>query len=262
MPGWAKPVGKPARATFTLTTKPQSAHVEDLVIEGAGGGVKGTLDFDGGDLQSANFSSYGFSDGDKATLKAERGQDGTLRVTMRGDVYDARGFVKTTTSSLSDQNTKSQMMDIDLDIKLGAIVGFNGEALRSLDLKLSRRAGQIRTFGMNAKIGAIALVGDLRGRGGRQVIYLETNDAGSLFRFSDIYSRMIGGQMWVAMDPPAPGSPRGMGSSTSVISQCAAKLSSNMRWRGRRTRPPMASNFRACGSSSRAVLARSRCATA
>ena len=207
LPGWAKPVGKPARATFTLTTKPQSAHVEDLVIEGAGGGVKGTLDFDGGDLQSANFSSYGFSDGDKATLKAERGQDGTLRVTMRGDVYDARGFVKTTTSSLSDQNTKSQMMDIDLDIKLGAIVGFNGEALRSLDLKLSRRAGQIRTFGMNAKIGRdLALVGDLRGRpGGRQVIYLETNDAGSLFRFSDVYSRMNGGQMWVAMDPPAPG---------------------------------------------------------
>jgi hypothetical protein len=207
LPGWAKPVGKPARATFTLATKPQSVRVEDLVIEGAGGGVKGTIEFDGGELQSANFPSYGFSDGDKATLKAERGQDGTLRVTMRGDVYDARGFVKTTTSGPADQNTKSQMMDIDLDIKLGAVVGFNGEALRSLDLKLSRRAGQIRTFGMNAKIGRDAvLVGDLRGRpGGRQVIYLETNDAGSLFRFSDVYARMVGGQMWVAMDPPSPG---------------------------------------------------------
>jgi hypothetical protein len=207
LPGWVKPVGKPARATFTLATKPQSVHVEDLVIEGAGGGVKGTLDFDDGTLQAANFSSYGFSDGDKATLKAERGQDGTLRVTMRGDVYDARGFVKTTTGGSSDQNTKSQMMDIDLDIKLGAVVGFNGEALRSLDLRLSRRAGQIRTFGMNAKIGRDSvLVGDLRGRaGGRQVIYLETSDAGSLFRFSDIYARMNGGQMWVAMDPPAPG---------------------------------------------------------
>ena len=126
---------------------------------------------------------------------------------MRGDVYDARGFVKTTTGGPSDQNTKSQMMDIDLDIKLGAIVGFNGEALRSLDLKLSRRAGQIRTFGMNAKLGRDSvLVGDLRGRpGGRQVIYLETSDAGALFRFSDVYARMTGGQMWVAMDPPAAG---------------------------------------------------------
>ena len=47
LPGWVKPVGKPARATFTLATKPQSVRIEDLVIEGAGGGVKGTLDFDG-----------------------------------------------------------------------------------------------------------------------------------------------------------------------------------------------------------------------
>ena len=38
--------------------------------------------------------------------------------------------------------------------------------------------------------------------GGKPVVYLETNDAGALFRFTDTYPRMIGGQMWVAMDPP------------------------------------------------------------
>ena len=38
-------------------------------------------------------------------------------------------------------------------MKLGAVVGFNGEALRSLELKMSRRAGEIRSFGLNAKIG-------------------------------------------------------------------------------------------------------------
>src|SRR5581483_11629073 len=31
----------------------------------------------------------------------------------------------------------------------------------------------------------------------------ETQDAGALFRFTDLYPRMYGGQMWVAMDPPA-----------------------------------------------------------
>src|SRR4029077_7969192 len=46
-PGGTKPAGKPARATFTLVTKPQSTRIEDLLIEGAGGGVKGTIDFDG-----------------------------------------------------------------------------------------------------------------------------------------------------------------------------------------------------------------------
>ena len=61
LPGWVKPAGKPARATFTLTTKPQSTRIDDLVIEGAGGGVKGTVEFDGsGELQSANFPSTAF----------------------------------------------------------------------------------------------------------------------------------------------------------------------------------------------------------
>ncbi len=45
-------------------------------------------------MQSANFPSYGFSDGDRASLKVERGGEGALRVIMRGDVYDGRGFVK------------------------------------------------------------------------------------------------------------------------------------------------------------------------
>jgi hypothetical protein len=46
----------------------------------------------------------------------------------------------------------------------------------------------------------------MRGRGqgqGRDVIYIETNDAGAFFRFNDIYTKMIGGQLALAMDPPS-----------------------------------------------------------
>ncbi len=90
-------------------------------------------------------------------------------------------------------------------MKLGAVVGFNGEALRSLDLKMSRRAGEIRSFGLSAKIGRDAtLTGELRGRpGGRQVVVLQSTDAGALFRFTDVYSRMTGGQMAITMDAPS-----------------------------------------------------------
>ena len=46
----------------------------------------------------------------------------------------------------------------------------------------------------------------MRGRnsngGGKPVIYIESSDAGSLFRLTDTYPRMMGGQMWIAMDPP------------------------------------------------------------
>ena len=169
LPGWAKPSGKPARATFTLTTKPQSIRIEDLLIEGSGSGVKGSIDLDGsGEVQSAHFPAYGFSDGDRASLKIDRAADGALRVVMRGEVYDGRGFVKTAAGAASSNpNGKHRAVDVDVDMKLGAVVGFNGEALRSVDLKMSRRAGEIRSFGLNAKIGRDAtLTGDLAARRG------------------------------------------------------------------------------------------------
>jgi hypothetical protein len=212
LPGWAKPAGKPARASFTLTTKAQAIHIDDLLIEGAGGGVKGTIDLDGsGEVQSANFPAYGFSDGDRSTLKIERAGDGALRVIMRGDVYDGRSFVKTTAGAAGagptpSANAKRRPLDVDLDMKLGAVVGFNGEALRSVDLKMSRRGGEVRSFSLTAKIGRDAtLTGALRGAraGGRQVIDLESSDAGAFFRFTDVYARMTGGQMSVAMEAPS-----------------------------------------------------------
>jgi hypothetical protein len=70
---------------------------------------------------------------------------------------------------------------------------------------MSRRAGHIRSFAMASKIGRdTPLNGDLRvrSRDNHQVIFFETDDAGALFRFTDMYPRMYGGQMWVAMDPP------------------------------------------------------------
>ena len=51
-----------------------------------------------GGIQSASLTNFNLSDGDKATLRAERGPDGALRVQVRGDVYDGRGFIKSSMS--------------------------------------------------------------------------------------------------------------------------------------------------------------------
>jgi len=202
LPGWNKPAGRSVKSSFTLVKQAQGTKFEDIVIEGQGASLKGSLEVDASsELMSVNFPVFSLSGGDKVSLKAERATDGTLKVTMHGEVYDGRNFVKT---SLSDQKKKGGIGDLDLDIRIGAVAGFHGETLRGLDLKLSRRAGQIRSFALNAKLGRdTPLIGDLRGRGGgRDVIYFETNDAGAMFRFIDLYPRMHGGQLWVALDPP------------------------------------------------------------
>ena len=204
LPGWVKPAGRPARATYTLLKNGKSTRIDDLSIDGSGATVRGSVELDGtNEIVSANFPVFALSDGDKVTLKADRGPDGALRVAMRGDVYDGRNFVK---SSLANTDkAKQKQEDLDLEIKVGTVAGHNGETLRGLDLKLSRRGGRIRTFNLISKIGRdTPLNGDLRvrARDNHQVIYFETDDAGALFRFTDMYPRMFGGQMWVAMDPP------------------------------------------------------------
>ena len=215
LPGWVKPAGKPAHATYTLFKTGKSAHIDDLAIAGSGTNVKGSVELDGaGDIVSANFPVFSLSDGDKATLKADRAGDGMLRVTMRGDVFDEINFVKSSLAGDASDKSKPKQEDLDLDIKLGTVVGNNGETLRGLDLKLARRGGHIRSFSMNAKIGRdTPLNGDLRlrSRDNHQVIYFETDDAGALFRFTDMYPRMFGGKMWVAMDPPTPDHPPQIG---------------------------------------------------
>ena len=56
-----------------------------------------------------------------------------------------------------DPKSKS-IADIDLDIKIGAVAGFNGEALRGLDLRIVRRAGVVRSFNLNGKLGVDASI--------------------------------------------------------------------------------------------------------
>jgi hypothetical protein len=73
-----------------------------------------------------------------------------------------------------------------------------------------RRVGPL---GLSAKIGRDApLTGDLRARPGyRQAVVVETADAGALLRFTDIYSRMNGGQLMLTMDAPSADNPAQQG---------------------------------------------------
>jgi hypothetical protein len=204
LPGWSKSPGQTGRATFTLVNNPTGTRFEDLAVEAPNTSVKGMVEVDTvGQVVTASFPVFSLANGDKTTLKADRGPDGTLRVTVRGDVFDGRGFIKSTLTGPGSSKQKADK-DVDLDVKLGAVIGFHGETLRGLDLRLSRRSSTITSLALNGTLGRnTPLAGDLRRRGnqGRQVVFIETSDAGAFFRFNDIYPKIIGGDMWVALDP-------------------------------------------------------------
>src|SRR5437868_10222581 len=176
LPGWVKVPGKSGKATFSVVKKEQSTLFQDIVVDGGGVSIKGSLEVDAnGELMNANFPTYSPSEGDKTSLRAERGTDGVVKVMMRGDVFDGRGFLKSAiTGKEADPKSKSRNIDLDIDLKLGAVQGFNGEALRSVDAKFSRRNGIVKSFMLNGKVGHDTPVNaELRGRSqgqGRDVI--------------------------------------------------------------------------------------------
>jgi AsmA-like C-terminal region/Protein of unknown function len=203
--GWSKAQNRPARATFTYLGRGKPTRLEDVVFEGNGASIRGSVEFDqNGDFAAGTFPVFGLADGDKASLQLERTPDNLYKITMRGDTFDGRNFIKALMSGSPDTKQRRPPIDIDVDAKVGAVAGFKGEVLRNLDLHVTRRGGAIRNLTATARFaGEGVLQGELRGRPGeRQIVYLESTDAGALFRFSDTYSRMVGGQMWIAMDPP------------------------------------------------------------
>lgn len=204
VPGWSKPAGKQARLTAKATVTSAGTKLDDLVVSGQGVNIRGTVELDSkAGLISANLPTFQLSDGDKASVKVEN-TDGVMKVTVRGEVIEARAFLKHLLESPVAGQPNEKPLDIDLDVNLGVVVGNNGETMRQAVLKLSRRGGDLRAFTLGALVGRDGGVnGDLAPQGnGRPKLRVATSDAGALLRFINLYARIYGGDMWIDVDAP------------------------------------------------------------
>ena len=204
IPGWSKPVGKPARLTAKANMTPNGTRLDDLVVTGTGVNIRGTVELDSKAAPiSANLPTFQLSDGDKASVKVENA-DGVMKITVRGEVIEARAFLKDMLDAPIAGRKDEKPIDIDLDVNLGVVVGNNGEAMRQAVLKLSRRDGDMRVFSLGALVGREGgVTGDLKPRdNGRPLLRVATSDAGALLRFIDLYSRIYGGDLWIDVDAP------------------------------------------------------------
>lgn len=204
VPGWSKPAGKPARLTAKATLTSSGTRLDDLVVTGQGVNIRGSVELDSKSaLVSANLPTFQLSDGDKASVKVENA-DGALKITVRGEVIEARAFLKNLMEAPIAGQQNAKPADIDLDVKLGVVVGNNGETMRQAALTMSRRNGDLRAFSLGALVGRDGGVnGDLATQGnGRPRLRVATTDAGALLRFINLYARIYGGDMWVDIDAP------------------------------------------------------------
>ncbi|PSC05787.1 hypothetical protein SLNSH_07360 [Alsobacter soli] len=204
LPGWVKTPGKAAKASFRLDTDAEGSTLDEFTLDGGGPvSAKGQLRIGAdGSIAAARLSSLRLSAGDDMRVDLER-QGASSRVTLRGSSVDARPVLKALMSP--GASPMASPGDFDLDLKVNAIQGLNGETITGVDGRMGIRAGEFRDFRLSGRFAGAPVSGQLaRDESGRLGIVVESANAGAFFRFFDIYRRMQGGAMLVQITGAAP----------------------------------------------------------
>lgn len=197
IPGLVKPAGKSARASFVISPEAGGISVESFAFDSAvGAQARGSMEFDKTDtIKSARFTQLRLSPGDDMKVDADMTKD-ALQLTVRGSSIDSRPFIKSVFGSELPTGDQTGSRDIDLDLKSPLVTGNNRQALTNVELRVSRRSGNLRNLQLQAKSGRSPLTaGLMRGQGGNPYVSLATSDAGGLLSFLDIYRRMESGKL-------------------------------------------------------------------
>ncbi len=152
---------------------------------------------------SADIGKLGLRRGDSISLTLKRDK-GTSVVTVRGKQFDLRGLIA---QLRSPDDLRTSVPDLTLDAKVETVIGNNNEVLKNAALLIKTRDGGITQVDVKGSLSntplAASYVDDERGAR----LSMTSTDAGKFFRFVDLYTRGIGGQIRLAGQTIGPDGP-------------------------------------------------------
>jgi len=195
LPGFVKPIGKPAKASFTLINDLSGPDLENFVFDGGTAYAKGTIELDTvGGMERLKLTQVRLSPGDDMQIMAEQTKD-LLKLSISGKSVDAKPFLRLLTTGTAPRAGSGPSKDFDVDLKANLVAGYNNQTASNVTLRMGRRSGQIRLFNLNGKFGKDNVLGSVVRVQGEPQISLATNDGGALLTFFDLYKRMEGGKL-------------------------------------------------------------------
>ena len=207
--GWTKGKGIPGTATFTLTNDEGRIALSDFKLRGETFAVEGELRLAGGELVEARFGKVALNRGDDATMSLTK-QGGGYAIKVEGAAFDARSVIKLYLAETEKAEKAVESVPITLDAAVARTSGFGREVLSDVNVKLRGTGTDLGTLQISARTasgGKIGIVNDTDS-GGRSV-RIDSDDAGALVRFLNIYEYMQGGVIRVALAATAKGPLRG-----------------------------------------------------
>jgi hypothetical protein len=203
IPGIAKAAGRPGKAAFTYVVDAEGPDLEDLIVEAGPVTAKGRVSLTKqNEFSSASFSQLKISPGDNLTKVEVSREGGTTKVLVRGPVLDARPFIRDLFDAPAAparggaRGAQSASPDLDLDLDVPILTGFNNEALANSQLKLSRRNGLVRSIAYQGRIGRADLsIRHVKQSEGGGALVVQSDNGGATLRFLDLYRRAHGGDL-------------------------------------------------------------------
>ena len=203
VPGFTKAAGRPGKLGFVIERGDRTV-IRDFSLESGERSVRGTIEFSPkGELVTASFPIFRPGPGDDARVEIDKGKAGVTKIAVQGASLDLKPLldkVRGKTPSKSAQaaakaDDASVPKNLDVTAKLGTGLGYGGEAIAGLDMKLTVRDGKVTDADGSGRIGAgpITVATTADGR-----LAVKGADAGSFFRLADLYGRIDGGQFDLA----------------------------------------------------------------
>ncbi|WLP52699.1 YhdP family protein [Agrobacterium fabrum] len=198
--GWSKGIGIPAKAAFTMQAADGRTTVSDFSLDGDGFGAAGDITFSKNGLISADLSRVKLSPSDNYAVSVAASKNGYI-VNASGKSADLRPFISKlrSPSSGGDGASRSQPT-LSVKAQFDKVYGFNDEVLANVNADVSVRDGKVRSIDVRGVTGnGQAVVAQTVNRGATGTVTLTSSDAGSLARFANIYSRIRGGLLNLAL---------------------------------------------------------------
>jgi hypothetical protein len=193
--GWEKGKGVPATAHFRMRETADGKEITELLVSGKGFGAKGSLRIGAdGRIVEAELAELSLRADDRLSLTATAEGDG-YDVQVRGESLDARGIIAAVRKQ-DEGETDLDIYPIRISLALDEVLGETETLLEAVAGSLTISADGLEAAELTGRIGSSdAFEWTLGKEGGERHLRLFADDAGELFRFAGLYSKIAGGNL-------------------------------------------------------------------
>lgn len=198
--GWSKGAGIPATAEFTVDgVKDGVMRIGDFRLSGKSFAIEGDLAVRGEGLVSADFSRVKLNAADQVSVAVKRDGKGYL-VRLSGKSLDGRALISQVLSDPVQAGSTIGATPVRLEAKIDSVLGFGDERLNNLSILYAgtgKMVGNLDIAATSAGGGDVSIVNTAKGE--KRAVRMTSSDAGALLRFLDIYDKMRGGSITMAL---------------------------------------------------------------